>query len=436
MRWKTAEYSGWGRARRASGELARPERQPDLSEIMARSPCPALGNLRSYGDACLNDGGRAVLTTRLDRLLDFDPDTGTVEAEAGVTIGDLARVMAPRGWLPPVMPGTGHATLGGCLANDVHGKNHHRDGTFGQHVTEIVLIAPDGAERRVAAGTPLFRATAGGLGQTGAIRSLRLRLARIPGSAMRVDERRLTGWADTVAALAGSDAPYCVAWIDATASGAALGRGILEEARHSGGDVLRPSRPALRLGRAVPPGLLSRRAVRAFNALYLRQVPAGGRSRDLPFDRFFFPLDRVGDWNRLYGKHGFHQFQCVVPPDAAAALRAMLERVAADGLAPLAVLKRMGGGHAGFLSFPMEGWTLALDLPAGSAADRLLPLFEAMTLDAGGRIYLAKDGAAGADGMSRMYPDLAEWAAVADDRDPDRRLATDLVRRLRLRDRP
>lgn len=437
MTWKEVEYSGWGGALRARGQIARPERMAGLHRLADESPAPAIGNRRSYGDACLNDGGRAIETSRLDRMTDFDPASGVLAVEAGVPIGAIAEVFAPRGWLPAVLPGTGLATVGGCIANDVHGKNHHGAGSFGQHLRSVTLLTPDGP-RKIGpdSDAELFRATLGGLGQTGIIASAELQLVPCKGDVMMVTERRAEGWDEFLALLDASTATYTVGWIDATATGAALGRGILEEAETGAGLV-----PPARRGRRVPfdaPGLaLSPPVVRLFNAAYYHRVPARGRTVVKPIQDFFFPLDKLHDWNRLYGRRGFHQFQCVVPIAAAPALREMLERIAGSGLAsPLAVLKRMGPGRAGMMSFPMEGYTLAVDFPNRPAAAPLIGELHAATADAGGRIYLAKDALARAETVHAMYPERAAWAAAVAAADPAGTLATDLVRRLALRAAP
>ncbi len=435
MRWKKTEYWGWGRALRARGEVARPERASALTTLSAESPAPAIGNLRSYGDAALNDGGRAIDMTRMDRVIGFDPETGIVEVESGVNIGDLGISFAARGWIPPVMPGTGFATIGGCIANDVHGKNHHVVGSFGQHVEEITLLQ-NGRRKTVSPqrNADLFRATVGGLGQTGLIASAKIRMMPCKGDMMVLTERRIDGWDEFIAALDSARSEYTVGWIDATARGAALGRGILEE-----GEITSGISPSGGRAREVPFNApnwaLSAPVVRAFNAAYFRRVPAGGRTTVKPITAPFFPLDKIHNWNRLYGKRGFHQFQCVVPIDQSDQLRRMLERIANSGLAsPLAVLKRMGNGRAGYMSFPMEGYTLAVDFPNRAAAVLLIAELEQMTADAGGRIYFAKDALAGPDNMREMYPEHDKWLRAVQKADPDGKLATDLVRRLKLRE--
>lgn len=435
MTWKEMDYTGWGRVLTATGPVARPERQSALAALVAETPAPAIGRRRSYGDACLNDGGRAIDMTRMDRILSFDPVTGVAEVEAGLEIGTLLKAFAPKSWLPPVMPGTGFATIGGGIAMDVHGKNHHGAGSLGCHVDAITLMTPQGPKTITPAkNKELFRATVGGLGQTGPILSARLKMLKAKGDVMVVTERRVDGWDEFLSLLDASDATYSVGWIDATARGASLGRGILEEAETGGGLVR-----AAKRGRKIPvdaPGFaLSPPVVRAFNAAYWRRVPGSGRTVVKPIDDFFFPLDKIHDWNRLYGKRGFHQFQCVVPIAAADTLRHMLERVAGSGLAsPLAVLKRMGEGRAGHMSFPMEGYTLAVDFPNKPEAERLIRGLETQTAEAGGRIYFAKDALAGPAHVAAMYPEHGAWLKAVSKVDPDGAYMTDFVRRLKLRD--
>ncbi len=424
-------YSGWGRALSARGALSRPGSADRLT-----ADAPAVGNRRSYGDAALNDGGVATDMTRLDRIRAFDPETGLLHAEAGVTLGDLCRLFAPRGWMPAVVPGTGFATLGGAIAMDVHGKNHHIAGSFCQHVTEITLIQGTTRTTITPAAGALWRATCGGLGQTGIIESATLQLTRTKGDMMLVTEQRAQDWDEHLEILDGSDAPYCVGWIDATAKGPALGRGIVEEA-----DSCRGLHPKMRRARAVPLDAprwaLSKPIVKTFNAAYFHRVPASGRTTVRPMQDFFFPLDKIRDWNRLYGKRGFHQFQCVVPLTARDALRDILGRIATSGLAsPLAVLKRMGEGRAGYLSFPMEGYTLAVDFPNRAEARALIEQLEGDVLRAQGRLYLAKDALSSGTAIKTMYPDHPKWAAQVEKADPQGRLQTDMTRRLSLRTLP
>ncbi len=429
MRTTSQTLHGWGRAIAATSDVGRPERQADI----ACATGPAFGNRRSYGDAALNSGGGAVNMTRLDRIIGFDAGTGLLEVEAGVTLGTLARIFPPKGWIPAVLPGTGFATVGGAIAMDVHGKNHHGAGSFGQHVTAITLIQQGKPRRITPKDAGLWQATIGGLGQTGVITAATLQLAPCKGDVMTVTERRAEDWDEHIALLDTSRATYTVGWIDATATGATLGRGIVEEAEIIAGLVPKP-KPSKSVPFDAPGFALSAPIVRAFNGLYYRRVPASGRTVIRPIRDFFFPLDAIHDWNRLYGKRGFHQFQCVVPVTQKDALRDMMATIAASGLAsPLAVLKRMGPGRAGNLSFPMDGYTLAVDFPNRPGAAPLIGELHAMTVAAGGRIYFAKDALATPDIVAGMYPDLAKWQAQAAKADPDGALATDLVRRLNLR---
>ncbi|HBZ44570.1 MAG TPA: FAD-binding oxidoreductase [Maritimibacter sp.] len=433
MTWKTTEYSGWGSALTATGEVARPERAKALDKLLTETPAPAFGNRRSYGDAPLNDGGRAIDMTRMDKVLAFDAETGVVEAEAGVTLATLMRLFAPRGWIPKVVPGTGFATVGGAIGQDVHGKNHHVEGSFGEHVLSLTLFTNG---KRVACSPTrnkaLFRATVGGIGQTGVILSAKLQMKRTPGTTMRVTETRLADWDEQIDALSASNATYAVSWIDAQARGSKMGRGTLEES-----ELVADDAPAPAKSKSVPvnmPLFSNGLFARAFNEAYFRRVPASGKTSIKRLEEFFFPLDKIYHMNRLYGKNGFHQFQCVVPMDGVEMLERMMDRIARSGLAsPLAVLKRSGPGRAGMMSFPMEGYTLAVDFPNRAKAIKLISALEDMTGEAGGRLYLAKDSLAHGDRIKAMYPEWEAWVTEVAKADPDGAMVTDMVRRLELR---
>lgn len=432
-RLATVDAHGWGRVHRGAMSLARPERRAALVRMADRIPGPAIGARRSYGDACLSLGGAGLDMTRLDRMIDLDREQGLLTVEAGARIGEIARLLAPLGWMPAVMPGTGQATVGGCVAMDVHGKNHHVAGAFGQTVERIRFA--DGAE--ALPGDDLFRATIGGLGQTGAMLDVTLRLCPTPGGAMAVREVRTANWNETLSILEQAREPYSVAWIDCLARGRNLGRGVVELAAPTHGRAPARKRRAVRFD--APGWALSAPVVRAFNRLYWGRIADAGREGVKPLDDFFFPLDKIANWNRLYGKRGFHQFQCVVPTDASERLRIMLERIArARAASPLAVLKRMGAApdpaRTGHLSFPMAGWTLAVDLPNRRGTEDLVDALERDAVEAGGRIYFAKDALCTPERAAAMYPGASAWAAVANARDAERRLETDLTRRLRLRD--
>ncbi|HYD31891.1 MAG TPA: FAD-binding oxidoreductase [Azospirillaceae bacterium] len=446
MNWKRTELAGWGRVARAQTLACRPERRREAVEAFtaaeAASSLIAFGGGRSYGDEALNSGGATVLTRRLNRLLDFLPDDGLLVCEPGVTFADLMAAFLPRGFLAPVSPGTAFATLGGAVANDVHGKNHDRVGGFGDHVAWIDLALPSGHVVRTSPEEEpeLFAATIGGLGLTGVIVGLAFRLTRVPSSRVAVRERRMPDIDAFMTALAEARqrATYSVGWIDALAEGPRLGRGILQTAEFVSGDPvpLKPGR-TVRLPMDLPAAALTRYSIGLFNALYYRRVPAAGRERVVPISKFLYPLDALLDWNRMYGRRGFHQFQCVIPDaQAADGIPALLRLIAGAGAASfLAVLKTLGGTGRGHLSFPMKGFTLALDFPVRAGTADLLARLERVTLDHGGRVYLAKDAYLSPEGFRQMYPQIDRFRAVLERIDPDRRVMSDLARRLGIRGR-
>lgn len=442
--WAQKELAGWGRVLRATGAAARPERVADLERIFADATNDSLlayGAGRSYGDAALNSGGRSVITRRLDRFLAFDPASDRLVAESGVTFGDVIAAFLPRGYLVPVAPGTGFATLGGGVANDVHGKNHHQAGSLGQHLEWFDLRLPSGELRRVEPerDAELFKATLGGVGLTGIIERLCLRLKRVPSNSVVVRKRRIRDLDAYLEAFAEERdrAEYVVGWIDALAAGRHLGRGVLEVATPSTEDVTAPPASALRLPADLPGIALNAVSVRAFNQLYYSRVPSQGLEYRQAFAKFLFPLDRLHDWNRVYGKRGFHQFQCVVPFEGGrAALGAMLELTSKSGHGSfLAVLKAMGQAGAGYLSFPLPGYTLALDFPNAPGATELIARLERIACDHGGRTYLAKDSTLSPEGLRAMYTELGRFREVLAAIDPHGRMQSDLARRLRLRER-
>ncbi len=438
-----AMLTGWGRVARSASVTWRPDGTADLADVFAARPrahgmiAHAAG--RAYGDCALNGQGVALLTGGLAGVIGFDPVTGLIEVEPGVTFRQLMAAFLPQGWLAPVSPGTGYATIGGAVANDVHGKNHELYGSFGRHVTSLDLLTPDGRLRTVGPDreTALFQATCGGLGLTGLITRVAFRMQRVPGPGLVVRSRRLP---DLEAFLAAMDdargATYAVGWIDGCARGAGLGRGILETAEASGGACGRPGKAGWRVPFDFPRFALGPASVAMFNAAYYRRVPARGRVASVPYGSFFYPLDALRDWNRIYGKRGFHQFQNVVPfAGGAAALRELLEVIAESRRASfLAVLKRLGPASAGPLSFPQAGYTLALDFPAGPGIGDLYARLVAITQRHGGRVYLAKDALLQPAAFREMYPRWDEFRALLEEIDPRRLLQSDMSRRLRLRE--
>ncbi len=428
------DHRSWGRVHRARHHLARPTSPAELRATLARRgdlPVLAWGCGRSYGDSCLNPDGLLIETRGLDRLLDFDPDRGILRAEAGVRLADLLATVVGRPaagggvWCLPVSPGTRFVTLGGAIANDVHGKNHGHAGSFGHHVSALRLLRSDGAELDCSAerNPELFRATIGGLGLTGVILEVTVQLERVPGLLLEVEDLRiedLDGFYRLVEESA--DWPYTVAWVDCLARGRALGRGIFSRARHlpSGAGKPRPTE-GRRLAVPVTPPVspLNRWTLAAFNAFLWRRLGRGGRRvRTMPWQRFLYPLDAIEGWNRLYGRRGFHQHQSVVPPaEAPRTVRRLLETIAASGQGSfLAVLKTLGDRPgAGLLSFPMAGTTLALDFPdRGAPTAALLDRLDRIVLEAGGRVYPAKDGRMRAETFRAAFPAWRRLAELAD----------------------
>ena len=357
---------------------------------------------RSYGDSCLNDGGVLLATRGLDRFVALDEERGLVTCEAGVSLGEILQIVVPRGLFLPVVPGTKEVTVGGAIANDVHGKNHHRCGTFGSQVESFELLRSSG-ERLTCSlqeNRSFFEATVGGLGLTGLVLRATLRLRRIATSVIDAETVAVRDLAEFFAISGESDRrfEYTVAWIDCLASGRRLGRGILHRGNHAESPG-RLSPPPLQARLAVPVELpvspLNRLTLSAFNAVYYAKNRLSAGRRLLEPNAFFFPLDGVSGWNRIYGRDGFFQFQSAIPPEAApAATRSMLSAIAASGRGSfLAVLKNFGQASSpGLLSFPRPGTTLALDFPnRGEPTRRLFRELFAMVRDAGGRIYPAKD---------------------------------------------
>jgi FAD/FMN-containing dehydrogenase len=370
-------------------------------------PMLPYGQGRSYGDSCLNDGGKLLRTGGLDRFISFDAQSALLRCEAGVTVGEILRLLVPRGFFLPVVPGTKHVSVGGAIANDIHGKNHHRAGSFGAYVRRLELVRSDGGPRELLPDDELFQATVGGLGLTGLITWAEIELRRIPIAAVRAEAIPFSGLDEFLALSDESDAEfeYTVAWVDVLSH---RQRGIFFRGEHAAGAV---HAPRARVAVPVDVPAVNALTVGLFNAAYYAAQKLAGRSRLQHWDPFFFPLDGIAHWNRLYGRRGLLQFQCVVPD--ADALRQLLREAPAS---PLTVLKRFGPAQSpGMLSFPRPGFTLALDLPnRGEETFAQFARLESAAVDAGGALYPAKDARMTAQTFARSFPRMAEFSAHVD----------------------
>jgi decaprenylphospho-beta-D-ribofuranose 2-oxidase len=422
--------SGWGRVPTVA---ARQRLSEDLAAITVDMPL-SRGLGRSYGDSSLPAvGDSCVAGSRLaDRILSFDPDSGILRAEAGFSLREIVRLLLPRGYFTPVSPGTQFVTLGGMVAADIHGKNHHRDGCFGRHVTALRLRVADG---RVVECSPteerdLFRATVGGMGLTGHILEVAFRLTRVPSPWIFYESVRLPDIDAYIAALkeAGPLWPQTVGFIDCTQKGRRLGRGVLIKGRWAEPHEA-PARPpgplrVLSIPFDLPSGLINPLTVRLFNAFtYRKHVPRVRRGIIHP-ERYFYPLDNLRHWNRAYGRRGMTQYQCVLPDEAGSgAARRFLELLLARRAAsPVCVIKDCGPEGLGLLSFPRPGISIAVDFAVNDGTQALVDALNEAVVKEGGRIYLAKDAFTRQEHFRAMEPRLPEWEAIRRRWDPEGRL--------------
>lgn len=435
------EFTGWGRtAPTCSDELPAGIAPAEAIRRAGGRGVVARGLGRSYGDAAQNAGG-LVLPAGPEQIT-VDPQRVVATVSAGTSLHALMRRLLPLGLFVPVTPGTRYVTVGGAIACDIHGKNHHHIGSFGDHVVSIDLVGADGATRTVVPGSEEFLATVGGMGLTGIIASAELSLMKVPTSMMSVDTERIPDLDTLMRRMRESDRDhtYSVAWIDTLARGRALGRSVLTRGEHAtveqagsrrpGGP---PRSPRLAAPPVAPGWLISRPTVRAFNEVWFRKAPAARVGELSSISAFFHPLDGISGWNRLYGAGGFVQYQFVVPDEGEEAMPEILNLLARAGHPSfLAVLKRFGPGNDSPMSFPMTGWTLALDLPTHADLRALFATLDQIVTAAGGRVYLAKDARLDPDTLAAMYPRLDEFRAMLARLDPDRVFRSDLARRLAL----
>jgi decaprenylphospho-beta-D-ribofuranose 2-oxidase len=446
--------TGWGLTAATRAEVTLPATADAARIALAAARADggaviARGLGRAYGDAAQSAGGHVIDLTALARVHHFEEGPpATITVDAGLSLDALMRTLVPLGYFVPVTPGTRYVTVGGAIASDIHGKNHHVDGSFSQHVTELSLLLASGEVRVLRPDGPTataFWVTAGGMGLTGIILSATIRLLPIESAYLRVDTERADNLDDCMQRMSERDDEYrySVAWIDSLATGSSMGRAVLTRGDHARTSELPAKKQKAPLAYAptprlsappwVPPGLLRPATVRIFNEAWFRKAPRQHTGYEsIPF--FFHPLDGVLEWNRIYGRSGFIQYQLAVPLGAEETVRQSLGRLSAARCPSfLTVLKRFGPANPGPLSFPQPGWTLTVDVPA--ALEGLGPLLDGldeMVVAAGGRIYLSKDSRLRSDLLPAMYPRLTEWRAARDELDPDHVFVSDLSRRLGL----
>lgn len=444
---------GWGGTGASAARRARPDDVSALRDAVVSAPERGLivrGAGRSYGDPAQNAGGTVLDLTAWTDIVDLDLESPSVTVRAGCTLDRLLRALLPFGLWIPVLPGTRQVTVGGAVAADVHGKNHHVHGSLGSHLRSLELMVASGDVLRLEPEGPdadVFWATVGGMGLTGVILQATISLQRVETSRFVVDTERTPDLPSLLGRLTEGDRhhPYSVAWFDTVPRRGVIGRAVVTEGRsatlsdleHAGepasdalsfdsGQLARvPIRPA--------PSLVTPLTARVFNSLWFHKAPSRRDGELQSITQFFHPLDVVGDWNRLYGRRGFCQYQFVVPFAAEGAFSEAVGRIARSGhVSSLNVLKRFGAGNDAPLSFPMAGWTLAVDLPVRAGLPELLDDLDRLVLSAGGRLYLAKDSRTRPDTLAAMYPRLDDFRRVRDRVDPDRRFVSDLSRRLDL----
>lgn len=436
------ELEGWGRHPRVRCDEVLPGSEAEIVPGIDRKGTIARGLGRSYGDAATNAGKRVLTLTGLGGYRSFDEQTGVLDCAAGVSLGAVIRDFAPRGWFPMITPGTKHVTIGGCIANDVHGKAHHSQGSFEKSVESFRILLADGsvvdASRHER--PELFAACFGGMGLLGIILSARIRLRRVGTTWFRQRALVAKNLEEMLELMARCDReyPYSVASINPYDTGERLGRGVLTVGDHASPEelptgkerLLVRDRPLLDIPFALPGFLFNPISARALHFVIFEVLRRGAPWAH--YEKFFYPLDAIGHWNLGMGPRGFTQYQFVIPfADGAKNLRAILEVIARSGLLPsLNVLKSLGAPGIGPLSFPFAGYTLAIDFPIRDGTPDLLRRLDQMVLDAGGRIYLGKDAFLAPATFAAMYPRLEEFRAVKRQYDPNGVFTSDLSRRV------
>lgn len=436
--------SGWGRGAPTRARVVRPHGVEELAALLRAAPKGGAiprGAGRSYGDPAQNEGGAVLDMTGLTGVHALDAERREVRAGAGTTFAVLLEELAGHGLTLPVAPGTRHLTVGGAIASDVHGKNHPVAGSIAQQLVSFELVTPGAGVQEVSreSDAELFAATTGGMGLTGAITAATLKTVPLREPFAIADVDRVDSIEDAMALMGRGGHTHAIAWLDLLASGERFARAVVTRSRE-GEAPARPgslgiaAAPSLRVPQGAPGGLLRGVAVRTFNAALWHHSPRRDRGVVMGPVEQLFPLDRVGDWNRLYGRRGLLQYQFAVPPGEEWVIRCTLEMLRARRVPMfLAALKRFGAPSGGLLSFPIEGWTLAVDIPARARGVRtVLDAADRLIVGAGGRVYLAKDARMSAEMLHDTYPELARFRAVRERVDPEGTLRSDMARRLEL----
>lgn len=413
---------GWGNYPQLEAVLSAPDTEAALKQHLYKGDLIARGNGRSYGDSAINRH-LTLDMRRFNHILEFDEDKGVVTVEAGVLLADIIDVFLPRGWFPPVTPGTKFVTIGGMTASDVHGKNHHLEGAFSSFIDWIELLDADGNLKKCSRrqNKELFNWTIGGMGLTGVILRVAFRLKPIETGWVQQRILRTQNLAQTMQVFEENDAsPYSVAWIDCARRGAKSGRSLVMLGRHAQKHELsetqrktifpKPRPQRLRVPFTFPGFVLNKYTIQIFNEAYYRWAGRSGQSQNVKWDGYFYPLDSIGDWNKIYGRKGFAQFQCAIPIHSAApALAELLDTVSRSSQGSfLSVLKRFGAQDNPF-SFPLDGYTLTLDFPINNASIQLMEKLDEITLRHSGRFYLAKDSRMSADVFHASDPRISKF---------------------------
>jgi FAD/FMN-containing dehydrogenase len=439
------QISGWGRFPKEEGQQYYYRNEEELAALVAQHPhCIARGGGRAYGDSAL---APVMLNSKhFNHVRAFDRDSGLITVEAGLILAELLAAFVPQGWIVPVTPGTQFVSIGGMVASDVHGKNHHVDGSFGQHITELSLMTADGSIQQCSAtdNADLFHATIGGMGLTGVVLTVSFRMLPIQSAWIRQETIRCDSLDAVMDEFEQSQHwKYTVAWIDCLSSAENLGRSVLFRGEHASRAELpiklseqplklKPKRK-LNVPFNLPRGILNRWSVRAFNELYYRRAP-DKRTDFIDYQSFFYPLDAIHNWNRIYGAKGFVQYQCVIPKaESREALQKLLGLIASAGEGSFLAVLKLFGPQDGLLSFPTEGYTLALDFPAKPSVFALLDRLDQVMLEHHGRIYLTKDARTSPHTIRQGYAELRHWQDVANLYDPQQRWQSAQSKRLALR---